>query len=211
MNRRKLSRSPEHIRFAAATEAGPVAEYRPDLGPCLLWVGSVKLNGYGQMRWNGRNGYVHRYAWTVAHGEIPEGMTVDHLCRVRNCVRVEHMELCTAVENYRRGARARTRCQSGHEKTPDNVRIDGKGNRRCLTCWRANQQREAARLRALRPAPLGFAGERNPAATITADTVRTIRASHAAGASIAELSRSFNLSQSQTSRIVRRMSWSAVV
>ena len=155
MNRRTLSRSPEHVRFAAATEEGPTPEYRPELGPCLLWVGGIKPNGYGQMRWHGRNGYVHRYAWTVANGEIPDGMTVDHLCRVRNCVRVGHMELCTAVENYRRGARARTRCRFGHEKTPDNVKIDCNGNRRCVICWRANQKRESDKRRAQRSQSAG--------------------------------------------------------
>jgi len=47
--------------------------------------------------------YAHRLAYERARGPIPEGKQVDHLCRQRDCVNPEHLELVTQVENIRRG------------------------------------------------------------------------------------------------------------
>jgi len=44
----------------------------------------------------------HRAAWTAVYGQIPEGMTIDHLCKNRRCVNVEHLRLLTNYENARR-------------------------------------------------------------------------------------------------------------
>jgi hypothetical protein len=46
----------------------------------------------------------HRVAYRLTVGEIPDGLTVDHLCRNRMCVNPDHMELVTLAENGRRGA-----------------------------------------------------------------------------------------------------------
>lgn len=48
-------------------------------------------------------GTAHRIAWVLERGEIPAGLVPDHLCRVRNCIRVDHLELVTNAENVRRG------------------------------------------------------------------------------------------------------------
>ena len=40
--------------------------------------------------------------------KIPEGMTLDHLCRTRNCVNPAHMEVVTLAENNRRRAQEET-------------------------------------------------------------------------------------------------------
>lgn len=129
-------------RFAAAVEDGPVPEFAPDLGPCLLYTGATNTSRYGQFRYDGRNGYAHRYAWESQRGRIPDGMTIDHLCRVRTCVRLDHLELVTGPENTRRGARARrsTTCKRGHPRNPDQLG-------RCMECsrltGRASDQRRA--------------------------------------------------------------------
>jgi len=44
----------------------------------------------------------HRAAWVAVHGQIPEGMTVDHICKVRRCVNVRHLRLLSNFENARR-------------------------------------------------------------------------------------------------------------
>lgn len=64
---------------------------------CWLWTAS-KVNGYGQFRGHRS----HRWAYEKAHGSIPEGMTLDHLCRNRACVNPDHMELVSRSENSRR-------------------------------------------------------------------------------------------------------------
>ncbi|WP_076124814.1 HNH endonuclease [Mycobacterium sp. IS-836] len=81
-------------------------------------MGADNGNGYGQFSFNGKNGYAHRYAWEREHGPIPNGLTVDHLCRVRCCVNVDHLELVDGPENTRRGVAARpraTHCKRNHE------------------------------------------------------------------------------------------------
>lgn len=134
----QLAQSAEK-RFAKLVVEGPVPEARPDLGPCLLFTGS-KSNGYGVFRYEERNGYAHRYAWERVNGPIPDGLTVDHLCRVRHCVRVSHFELVDAVTNYRRAVAVRDKCPNGHPYMPDNLRFYGNGRRRCATCVRKNHE-----------------------------------------------------------------------
>lgn len=111
--RRRGPADPEK-RFAKMIREGVVPEIRPDLGPCLVYIGASNGNGYGQFRYNDRNGYAHRYAWERVNGPIPQGMTIDHLCMNRACVRVEHLEVVSGVENYRRGVSNRKVCQNGH-------------------------------------------------------------------------------------------------
>jgi hypothetical protein len=45
----------------------------------------------------------HRYFYEQAYGPVPDGLVLDHLCRVRNCVRPDHMEAVSSTENRRRG------------------------------------------------------------------------------------------------------------
>jgi len=44
--------------------------------------------------------------YVMAKGPIPDGLTLDHLCRVRHCVNPDHLEPVTQTENRRRGVRA---------------------------------------------------------------------------------------------------------
>lgn len=134
-------------RFFQRTEWIAPSQYRPDLGPCLKWTAGLS-HGYGQFTHGNRHGYAHRYAWERVNGSIPDGLTVDHLCRVRACVNVEHLELVTADENYRRGLAARLstgKCRHGHEYTPENT-YEWNGRRQCLTCrTRARKASDARR------------------------------------------------------------------
>jgi len=74
-------------------------------GACHLWTAHVQSRGYGELTIARRNRLAHRVAWELERGPIPDGLTVDHLCRNKRCVRVEHMELVTAAENTRRARR----------------------------------------------------------------------------------------------------------
>lgn len=68
---------------------------------CLAWVGAISRGGYGSFWADGKRVLAHRYAWTRANGEIPEGSEVDHVCHVRSCVNVDHMRLASRAENMR--------------------------------------------------------------------------------------------------------------
>lgn len=144
------------IRFWRSVRWWKPSRHRPDLGNCLIFCGADNGNGYGQFRYNGRNNYAHRYAWERVHGQIPGDLTVDHLCRVRRCCNVDHLELVEGVENYLRAVRIRTHCPNGHEYKPENIyRKRGMEQRRlCKTCKEeASRRGQAKRTNAAKGLP----------------------------------------------------------
>lgn len=115
---------------------------------CIVWRGAQNSKGYGCWAIGGMSHLAHRIAWEDARGPIPEGMTIDHLCRVRSCVNVEHMELVTVAENNRRklvagGLQPGAECWRGHRMTPANTYRHPRGHVECRECRRA-QRRGAA-------------------------------------------------------------------
>ena len=80
-------------------------------GGCWEFTGCLNSKGYGCTA-AGRKGktvLTHRLAVIVRDGSIPQGMTVDHLCRNRRCCNPAHLEVVTNAENIRRGHAARAR------------------------------------------------------------------------------------------------------
>lgn len=87
---------------------------------CWIWTGiKHRTRRYGRFYVGGRGGrFVQAHRWAYEHfvGPIPDGLTIDHLCMVRECVNPAHMEPVTQAENNRRSARARmaAKKQSGN-------------------------------------------------------------------------------------------------
>jgi hypothetical protein len=80
-------------------------------------------------------------------------MELDHLCKRRDCVNVEHLEPVTRWENIRRSDvgrvnRAKTHCPAGHPYEESNTRYDRRGSRYCLACKRRKRAEWGARKRA---------------------------------------------------------------
>ena len=69
---------------------------------CWLWFRALNDDGYGRVYHEGRRWRCHRLAWIYLRGPIPDGMEMDHLCRVRNCFNPDHLEVVTRAENNRR-------------------------------------------------------------------------------------------------------------
>ena len=91
---------------------------------CWLWTGSKDADGYGLFavqRDNRRRSYrAHRWSYEYMVDEIPDGLQLDHLCRVRNCVNPAHLDPVTPWVNVMRGETlaaenvTRTHCPRGH-------------------------------------------------------------------------------------------------
>jgi hypothetical protein len=83
---------------------GPVPLLRPDLGPCWLWTGRVKANGYGTFFPSRRECWsAHRWAYAALVGPIPEGLHLDHLCERPRCVNPAHLDPVSGWVNQARG------------------------------------------------------------------------------------------------------------
>ena len=137
--------------WSKVNKNGPV---HPTLGtPCWSWTSTIDRDGYGRSNSKVRFGtrMAHRISWMLSNGPIPNGLTIDHLCRVRNCVNPMHLEPTTNRENSLRGIgpgainARKTHCIHGHELPEARISC-GRIKRRCLECnrricldyWRRN-------------------------------------------------------------------------
>ena len=106
---------------------------------CWLWTAYKNPLGYGQFGVGYRVVYAHRFSYEIHKGVIPDGLELDHLCRVPSCVNPEHLEAVTRRENHLRGNHPSIqiyhsgRCGKGHERTPENTYI-WSGNPRKRFC-----------------------------------------------------------------------------
>lgn len=126
----------------------------PNTG-CRLWLGELNWDGYPRMYLAGKKVRVHRVAYELERGPIPEGLQLDHLCRVRSCINPAHLEPVTLKENLLRGvgfpARNvnKTVCLRGHPLSGENLllapNVPGKERaafrRVCRACRKLNEKK----------------------------------------------------------------------
>lgn len=117
---------------------------------CWVWRGCKDQFGYGEIGMGGDKAptrLVHRVAYEGFVGPIPDGMTIDHLCRNTSCVNPDHLEPVPLRVNIARGwdhRRASGVCVNGHEMTPENT---APHKNRCRECARARNRAYKARQR----------------------------------------------------------------
>jgi hypothetical protein len=154
---RKLLTSGDEIRelFMSYVSVEPMSG-------CWLWLGTIGSRGYGSF-WDGyKNLRAHRVSYIIFKpGGIPDGLELDHKCRLRCCVNPDHLEPVTSQVNQLRSPIAigavharRTHCPQGHPLIEGNLRkVDlRRGARRCLACFRVKDTaRKKRRYHTLHP------------------------------------------------------------
>ena len=120
---------------------------------CWIWTAG-NHKGYGRFYFDGHSRPAHQWAFIAAHGGIPTGLELDHLCRNPSCVRPSHLEPVSHRVNSLRSTSptainaAKVACVHGHPFDDANTYRDRNGRRRCRTCNRINVARIKARKKA---------------------------------------------------------------
>ena len=106
---------------------------------CWSWTGHHNADGYTVVGIAGKLLKAHRVIYELLVGPIPDGMTIDHLCRNRGCVNPAHLEPVTRRENIVRGDTLpgrnlrKTHCPQGHPYDEENTEWY-RGYRYCRAC-----------------------------------------------------------------------------
>lgn len=107
---------------------------------CWNWKACKDRYGYGRLGHHGTSVLAHRISYELIKGMIPNGLTIDHLCKNRACVNPDHMEVVTNEVNVQRGESyqaKQTHCKRGHPLSGSNL-ISYRGSRGCRECKRVD-------------------------------------------------------------------------
>ena len=112
---------------------------------CLVWTAYTDNHGYGIIKVAGKPRKAHRVAYEITNGPIPYGLVIDHICRNRACVNVDHLLVVTRQENtladnslaVSKAHADKTHCVRGHKFSGKNLAVDlHSGKRSCRECNR---------------------------------------------------------------------------
>lgn len=106
-----------------------------------MWTGATGGDGrYGSFYYKGKVRRSHRAAYEMFIGPIPDGLVIDHKCRVTLCCNPEHLQVVTQHENIMLGEAIqsknakKTHCFRGHEFNEENTYVMKNGGRSCRPC-----------------------------------------------------------------------------
>lgn len=142
-----MSATPYNNRDPLAFTSGdPRIQPIPESG-CWVWILRIDRNGYGRIKYGGRNMRVHRVWWMRNVGLIPDGMVIDHMCRERACVNPSHLRLVTGRQNTLENSfgvcarnKAKPRCPRCGGDYKRFLSRANRWGRRCLSCEREHQK-----------------------------------------------------------------------
>jgi hypothetical protein len=154
------------------------AKSTPVPGPgCLIWLGGLDKDGYGQCSYRNRNMRAHRVSYLLHKGPLLQGKVIMHVCDTPACINPDHLEQVDQIVNDRdRDAKGRHWAQKGDDHY-------------------------------MRRNPLLRSGEKCPSSKLTADQVLKIRDLFASGISQPVIASKFGISRPAVSAIVVRRNW----
>jgi hypothetical protein len=138
-----------------------MAKVQKAITGCWEWTACCNQKGYGLFRLGSRKFgtrqfiLAHRFAYRHFVGPIPDGLTLDHLCRNRACVNPEHLEPVLHRVNVLRGIgpsaqnARKMHCLRGHEYNAENTYTNSQGKRACRICKRSRRAAIRARRKSL--------------------------------------------------------------
>lgn len=125
---------PKPIDLSKINIAGFMQRVRQK-GPdeCWPWLTYRNVAGYGTYPTSdGKHVFVHRVSYVLEYGPIPEGLTIDHLCRNKLCCNPAHLQAVTQSVNILRYFQKPEfkLCRCGNPRASDKAR-------RCRPCTNA--------------------------------------------------------------------------
>lgn len=146
-------------RYQSPTERFSMGYIPEPNSGCWIWLGNLSgSKGYGYIDVYGKPTRAHRYSYELHKGKIPNGLVIDHLCKMSWCVNPDHLEAVTQKVNMERGANTGRRvdvCVNGHPKSGNNLYIFPRGgNWKCRECTRASVRKYQKRKREERDAKI---------------------------------------------------------
>ena len=102
--------------------------------------GELRQYGYGRVLVGKTQLPAHQTVWELLVGPIPDGLTIDHLCRNRGCVNPDHLRAVDMKTNVLANfsplaAKSRQQfCKHGHLLSGENLYLTPSGRRQCRNC-----------------------------------------------------------------------------
>ena len=142
----KLARrkEPPRIEYDEAPCPNPALD-----GPCHIYRGKPRKDGYCAVKINGKHVGVHAYVLALKLGRpVGKGMKTDHQCRVRSCCNPLHLREVTSQVNSTENVvgiswqinKGKTHCPHGHPYSFENTLVQRTGHRTCRTCKRIRER-----------------------------------------------------------------------
>ena len=121
-------------------------------GNCWEYNGCINNHGYCLIMVDRKLKYAHRLAWEFWNKmEIPDGMTVDHICFNRKCINPEHLRLATHSQNCGRHKQSQVKTWCEKHNCPRKKVSYQSGKRSiCPKCQSENTMRYKKRVQELK-------------------------------------------------------------